>query len=32
LGHFQGEFNGHVRSSSAIPARAPGLSTEDLKS
>jgi len=32
LAHFQGEFNGHVRSSSVVPARTPGLSTEDLKS
>jgi serine O-acetyltransferase len=32
LGHFQGEFNGHVRSSSAVAIRASELSKEDLKS
>jgi serine O-acetyltransferase len=32
LAHFQGEFNGHVRLTSAVSIREPGLSTEDLKS
>jgi serine O-acetyltransferase len=32
LAHFQGEFNGHVRLSSDVPLRVPGMSTEELKS